>query len=330
MRNIGNLVVFFAILAAYLVGIPYFFADSPYHLGVATTASTLGLISLGVWLTFHIGRINIGQGAFALIGGYVLAILSARLGWSFWISLPLAGVITAALGVVIGWPILRLRGVYFAMLTLCLTEAVRLLALNGGGVTQGALGIVNIPTPGALSLFGFTLIPAFKDVNQHLAFFYLAAGLLIAGYLVIWRITRSRLGWIFRSLQQNEDLATSIGINIAKYRVIAYAICCFLGGLGGAFFTAAQQSIYPTSFTVPDSVYFMLYCFLGGLGYTFGPIIGAFVLFLSFEALHSLQQYQTLIYAGLIIALMLWLPNGLLSLRLWGGAPAARSALKAG
>ena len=306
------------VLLTYVVGVPYAFANSPYHLGVVTTASALSLISLGVWLTFMIGRINIGQGAFALVGGYSVAILSAQLGLSFWLSLPLAGVVAGLCGILIGWPILRLRGVYFAMITLSLTETVRLIALNGGELTQGATGIVNIPTPDAISLFGIVLVPAFKDVNTHLAFFYLAATLLILGYAVVWRIANSRLGWIFRSLQQNEDLATSIGINIAKYRVIAYAVCCSLGGIGGAFFTVSQQSIYPSSFAVPDSIYFMLYCFLGGLGYTFGPVVGAFVLFISFELLHGLQQYQTLIYALVIIALMLWLPNGLLSLRLQG------------
>ena len=310
-----KLIGVFILLAIYLIGVPYLWHDSPYYLGVVTTASTLSLISLGVWLTFMIGRINIGQGAFALLGGYVVAILIVKAGLSFWISLPLAGLVSALFGVLVGWPILRLRGVYFAMLTLSLTETTRLLALNGGWITDGASGIVNIPTPGELSLFGWVLIPAFNQVNQHLAFFFLAAVLLILGYLIIWRAANSRLGWIFQSLQQNEDLATSIGINIAKYRVIAYAICCGLGGIGGAFFTVSQQSIYPSSFVVTDSVYFMLYCFLGGLGFTFGPIVGTFVLFISFELLHGLQQYQTLLYAALIICLMLWLPNGLLSLR---------------
>jgi len=320
MKRIGIVIL----LATYLIGVPYLWHDSPYHLGVITTASTLSLISLGVWLTFMIGRINIGQGAFALLGGYAVAILIVKAGLSFWISLPLAGLISALFGVLVGWPILRLRGVYFAMLTLSLTETTRLLALNGGVVTDGASGIVNIPTPGELSIFGWVLIPAFDQVNQHLAFFFLAAFLLILGYAVIWRAANSRLGWIFQSLQQNEDLATSIGINIAKYRVIAYAICCALGGIGGAFFTVSQQSIYPSSFVVTDSVYFMLYCFLGGLGFTFGPIVGTFVLFISFELLHGLQQYQTLVYAAVIIALILWLPNGLLSLR-WPKFSATKS-----
>jgi branched-chain amino acid transport system permease protein len=117
-------------------------------------------------------------------------------------------------------------------------------------------------------------------------------------------------------LQQDEALAASIGINVAWYRVIAFAICCAFGGIGGAVFTAYVQSIYPTSFTVTDSTNFMLYCFLGGLQYVIGPVVGAFVLFLGFQFLSVFQSYQTLIYALLLIASMLLLPNGLLSLRL--------------
>ena len=304
-----------ALLVLYVVVIPAVFAESRYILRVISTASVLSVISLGVWLTFAIGRINIGQAAFALVGGYATAILSTRYGVSFWLALPLSGVVAAVVGTILGLGILRLRGVYFAMITLSLTEAMRLAFHNGGDFTGGATGISRIPLPGELSLFGLVLVPDFNTVNTHLAFYFLAAFLLILTLAVVWRIATSRLGWIFRSLQQHEDLSTSIGINVAKYRVMAYAICCFFGGLGGAYFTAAQQSIYPSVFGVPDSIFFILYCFLGGLAYVWGPVVGAFLLFISFELLHPLQQYQQLIYAAIMIGIMLWLPNGLLSLR---------------
>jgi branched-chain amino acid transport system permease protein len=303
-----------ALLAfVYLVALPVWFAHSNYILGVLTNASILAFISLGVWVTFAIGRINISQGAFALIGGYTAAILSTRYGVSFWLCLPLAGLVAAAVGTVIGVAILRLRGVYFAMITLSLTEAVRLAFLNGGAFTQGASGIVNIPRPDALEVFGLTLIPAFRGADP-LPFYYLAAMLLILGLLAVWRLTTSRLGWVFRSMRQNEELAASIGINVAKYRVIAYGLSCFFGGIGGAFFAAFHQNIYPATYTVTDSVNFMLYCFLGGLDFVFGPVVGAFLLVISFELLHDLQQYQALIYGILMISFILWLPNGLLSL----------------
>jgi branched-chain amino acid transport system permease protein len=305
-----------ALLAlVYLVLLPVHFSHSPYILRVVSIASVLSVISLGVWLTFAIGRINIGQAAFALIGGYATAILTTRFGLSYWLCLPISGILAALVGTVLGFGILRLRGVYFAMITLSLTEAVRLAFLNGGEFTGGASGIPIIPLPGELSLFGVVLMPSFQTVNTHLAFYYLAAALLIVTLAVVWRIGTSRLGWIFRSLQQNEDLATSIGIDIARYRVMAYAICCFFGGIGGSYFAVSQQSIYPNVFGVPDSIFFILYCFLGGLAYVAGPVVGTFILFIAFQILHPLQEYQQLIYAVLMIAIMLWLPNGLLSLR---------------
>jgi branched-chain amino acid transport system permease protein len=305
--------------------VPFVFRESRYLLGVLTTASVLSLISLGVWLTFAIGRINIGQAAFALVGGYTTAILSVKLGVSFWLCLPASGLAAALVGAVIGWPILRLKGVYFAMITLTLSEAARLAALNGGTITQGATGILNIPLPGEVTFAGVVLVPAFRALNVHLAFYYLAAILLVLGLFTVTRIASCRLGWIFRSLRQDEALAASIGVNVAKYRVLAFALGCFFAGIAGAFFTVSQQSIYPSSFGVPDSVYFMLYCFLGGLSYVSGPVVGAFVLFLGFELLHGLHEYQMLTYAAIMITVMLWLPNGLLSLRL----PARRPDMKA-
>ncbi len=326
-----KLALLLVVLGVYLILLPALLADKFYYLGILTTASVLSVIAAGVWLTFYIGRINIGQGAFALVGGYAGALLMTDLGLSFWLALPLAGIITALIAIVIGFPILRLRGVYFAMITLSLTETARLATQSLASITGGAKGIVNIPLPGAVTIFGITLIPDFSTVSSHVAFYYLAAVLTILTFAGMYRLVNSRIGWLFRSLQQNEELASSIGVNIARLRVIAFAISSFLAGIGGAFFVAMQQSVYPNTFQVQDSVYFMLYCFLGGLGYVFGPIVGTFVLFLSFEMLQGLNEYQPLVYSILMIGLMLWLPNGLLSLgegfrRKTGGSAAPAGA----
>ncbi len=279
-----------------------------------TSVALLSIASAGVWLTFYIGRINIGQGAYALTGGYVSAILVMNHGWSFWLTLPVAGLFCAAASVLIGLPILRLRGVYFAMVTLVLTEVARLLAL-ALPITNGAKGIVSIPLPGALSVFGVTLIPDFATLqNSRLAFYLLAATLMVVCFAVMYRLVNSRIGKLCQSLQQNEELASSIGVNIAYLRVIAYAVSSFFGGVSGAIFAAISQSIYPSSFTVTDSVNFMLNCFLGGLGYVFGPMLGTLVLYFGWDLLFQTGQFQLLIYSGLMIVLMLVLPNGLLSL----------------
>ncbi len=281
-----------------------------------TSVALLSVASAGVWLTFYIGRINIGQGAFALIGAYVSAILVTRADVSFWISLPLAGLFASLVAIVIGLPILRLRGVYFAMITLVLTEVVRLTAL-ALPITNGAKGIVSIPLPGELSVIGITIIPDFSTIeNPKLAFYYAACLLMVVCYASLYRIVNSRLGHLCRSMQQNEELAASVGVNVANLRLIVFAISSFFGGLGGAMFGAIAQSVYPSSFVVKDSIDFMLNCFLGGLGYVFGPMLGTLTLYFGWDLLFELGKYQLLVFSGILILLILVLPNGLLSIRL--------------
>jgi len=305
-----------AFLALTYIGVPWAIGisgrtDFYYTL---TSVALLSIASAGVWLTFYIGRINIGQGAYALAGGYVSAILMTQYGLSFWLTLPLAGLFCAALAVLIGLPILRLRGVYFAMITLVLTEVMRLSAL-AMPITKGAKGITSIPLPGELSIFGITLIPDFSTMaNPKIGFYWMAVTFMVIAYAVLWRIVNSRLGHLCRSLQQNEELASSIGVNTAHLRVITYAIASFFGGIAGASFIAISQSIYPSSFQVSDSVNFMLNCFLGGLGYVFGPMLGTLMLYFGWDLLFTTGEYQLLIYSSLLIALMLALPNGVLSL----------------
>ncbi|MDR3470256.1 MAG: branched-chain amino acid ABC transporter permease [Devosia sp.] len=289
-----------------------------------TLISLLSVASAGVWITFYIGRINIGQAAYALIGGYASAILVVDYGWSFWLTIPMAGLFSAAIAILIGLPILRLRGVYFAMVTLVSTEVARLAAL-ALPITHGARGMVNLPPPGPIAIGGFTLVPDFADIaNQNQAFYLLSVITTLVVYAGVYRLVHSRLGSLFVALQQNEELASSMGVNIAWLRIIAYAISSFLGGIAGAIFSAISQSVYPSSFTTQDSINFMLNCFLGGLGYVFGPMVGTFVLRFGWDLLFQAAKYQLLIYAAVLIVLMLVLPNGILSLLALRSRKAAR------
>ncbi|MDG1083995.1 MAG: branched-chain amino acid ABC transporter permease [Planktotalea sp.] len=284
-----------------------------------TSVALLAIASAGVWLTFYIGRINIGQGAFALIGAYVSAILVVKAGWSFWISLPAAGLFAAIVAILIGLPILRLRGVYFAMITLVLTQVVTLTAL-ALPVTNGAKGISNIPLPSGISVFGIPILPDFAAMeNTKLAFYYTACIIMILTYAALYRLVNSRLGHLCRSMQQNEELASSIGVNISYIRIVIFAISSFFGGLGGAMFGSIAQSVYPSSFQVADSVNFMLNCFLGGLGYVFGPMLGTLVLYFGWDLLFEFGKYQMLIYSTILIIIIRFLPNGLLSIRFGKG-----------
>tara|TARA_R110002051_G_scaffold7041_1_gene33151 strand:- start:4685 stop:5665 length:981 start_codon:yes stop_codon:yes gene_type:complete len=284
-----------------------------------TSVALLAIASAGVWLTFYIGRINIGQGAFALIGAYVSAILVVKAGWSFWISLPAAGLFAALVAILIGVPILRLRGVYFAMITLVLTQVVTLTAL-ALPITNGAKGISNIPLPAGISVFGIPILPDFAGMeNTKLAFYYTACIIMILTYAALYRLVNSRLGHLCRSMQQNEELASSIGVNISHIRIVIFAISSFFGGLGGAMFGSIAQSVYPSSFQVADSVNFMLNCFLGGLGYVFGPMLGTLVLYFGWDLLFEFGKYQMLIYSTILILIIRFLPNGLLSIRIGKG-----------
>ncbi len=316
MKNTKHLAYLGVFLLAVFLAIPAAIAASGrvdlYY--TLTAVALLSIASAGVWLTFYIGRINIGQGAYALVGGYVSALLITRGDVSFWWTLPLSGIFCAALAVLIGLPILRLRGVYFAMVTLVLTEVARLAAL-ALPITNGAKGITSIRMPSELSVLGITLIPDFTTLeNPKLAFYWMAATLMTVTYAVLWRIVNSRLGHLCRSLQQNEELASSIGVDIARLRVLAYAISSFFGGVAGAGFIAISQSIYPSSFQSTDSVNFMLNCFLGGLGYVLGPMLGTLLLYFGWDLLFATGRFQLLIYSSLMIILMLLLPNGVLSL----------------
>ena len=326
MLNRNQLIGVGAFLLAVFVVVPWLIEisgrwDFYYTL---TSVALLSIASGGVWLTFYIGRINIGQGAYALAGGYVSAILVVKYGVSFWLTIPLAGLFCAFFSMVIGFPILRLRGVYFAMITLVFTEVARLAAL-ALPITNGARGISSIPLPGELSIFGLTIIPDFSTIeNVKLAFYYLAVVLMVVSFAGLYRLVNSRVGHLCRSLQQNEELASSIGVNIAYLRVIAYAISSFLGGVAGAIFVAISRSIYPASFPVKDSVDFMLNCFLGGLGYVFGPMLGTFMIYFGWDVLFTTGRFQLLIYSAVLIALIVTLPNGILSLPLFSKRGASK------
>jgi branched-chain amino acid transport system permease protein len=317
MSSASKLVLIGTFLLLTLVAIPWLIvvtqrSDLYYTL---TSVALLAIASGGVWLTFYIGRINIGQAAYALMGGYFSAILVVTYDVPFWLTLPLAGLFCAAASVLIGLPILRLRGVYFAMVTLVLTEVARLLAL-ALPVTNGAKGLVNIPLPGPITVFGVTLVPDFATLaNPGQTFYFVSVVLMVISYAGLYRLVHSRIGRLCLSLQQNEELAASIGVNVAYLRLITYAISSFLGGVGGAMFIAISRSIYPSSFTIADSINFMLNCFLGGLGYVFGPILGTFLLYFGWDLLFQTGRFQLLIFSSILIVLMVLLPNGLLSIR---------------
>jgi len=300
------------ILAAiYLVGIPILFRHNNYVLHVFILCSQLSIVALTVRLVYTTGELTFGQVAFVMFGAYGSGILAMKAGFSFWLALPGAGILTGLFASLIGFPVLRLKGTYFAMLSLVLAEVMR-HAVRSWDFVGGVRGLYDIPRPDAIQIGTLALIPRFTP-RDRLPYYYLIAFLLVITMVVFWRLDRSPLGRIFRGIRQSDALAASLGVNVMKYKIIAYGIGAFFAGLVGSFSAHYMTVFYPESFSVWDSIYYVLYAFIGGISYLWGPIVGCFGLLWLWEFLHPVAQFQMVIFAGVVIVVILFLPNGALS-----------------
>jgi len=270
----------------YLIVMPVVLKGSPYILNILITASIFSIAALWVWLCFTAGLIHIGQGVFMAIGGYTTAILSLRLGISFWLCLPIAGLMAVVVGLGIGSVTRWLKGLYFAMFTFVLNEVMRLGMTAGGDFTGGSEGLTNIARPNSISIGGWTIIPQFTAADK-LPYYFLAAFLLIISVAVVWRLSRCQIGKCNSALLQSDKLAAAVGISIVKYRLIAIGVSSFLAGIGGAFVVSFTTTILPQVYTLWVSIYLLIYCLFGGLGYIAGPISSKFYSHLS-------QQYMSI------------------------------------
>lgn len=304
-RKLVACIVFLLILVLLPV-----FIKSPYELHLLIMIMTGSIAALGFRLVYNTGKTSVAQGSFVAIGAYTSALLATRLGLSFWLTLPLAGLVAAAIGGIIGYPALKLRGSYFVILTFGLAEAIHLALLNGGNFTGGVMGITTIPPPNPIVLPGLASIEFISKVP----YYYLALALLILTIVVMYRLDHSRMGRIFGAIHDNDKLAESVGISLGMYTTLAFTIACFFTGLNGAFLAHYIRVITPGSYTIWHGVYYLMYTIIGGAGSIVGPIIGtAGLLYLS-RFLVAFGRYQLMIYGAILIVFMLFLPNGLLSL----------------
>jgi len=299
------------VAAIYLVVIPLLFRGNNYVLHVFILCSQLSIAGLTVRLMYTAGELTFGQVAFVMVGAYGSAILAIKAGFPFWCALPAAGILTGAFAALIGFPVLRLRGTYFAMLSLVLAEFMR-HAVRSWDFLGGVRGLHNIPRPGAVQIGAFTLIPRFTP-QDRLPYYYLIAVLLVITMVAFWRLDRSPLGRILRGIRQSDALAASLGVNVMKYKIMAYGIGAFFAGLVGSFSAHYMTVFYPESFSVWDSIYYVLYAFIGGIGYLWGPIVGCFGLRWLWEFLHPVAEFQMVIFAGVVIVVILFLPDGVFS-----------------
>jgi branched-chain amino acid transport system permease protein len=274
-----------------------------------------GLYLISYWLVFVIatmglnltvgyaGQASLGHAAFFGIGAYCVAILM-KAGFSFWLGLPLAAVGCFVVGLGLGFPALRVQTIYLAFATLGFNIAVWLVMRNEEWLTGGTSGINEIGRP---SVFGVRL-------DGDLAYYYFILVIAAVVAALLWRVLRSPWGKAFTALRDNPIRAESLGIDVQAYTLLAFAIGAAYAGIAGALFASLVQFIEPTPFSL--SVSFMMYLMVvvGGSGYFFGPLLGALVGVLLPEWLRFAQGWYLVAFGASVTLLMLWLPDGLLSL----------------
>jgi branched-chain amino acid transport system permease protein len=282
------------------------------------------------------GLLDLGYVAFYAVGAYSSALLTKSLGLSFWLALPLAGILAAFWGLLVGLPVLRLRGDYLAIVTLAFAEIVRLVLVNWVPVTGGYAGISAIPRP---TILGYSFMPGPDNIATVLGLppsplyrlffmFYLALGLALLAYWVTTRLRKLPVGRAWEALREDEIACRSLGINTVTTKLSALAAGAFFGGIAGAYFSARQGFISPESFTFMESAIILAIVVLGGLGSMIGVAIAAMVMIGGTELLRELDvlsavfgsgfdptQYRMLLFGLAMVLLMIWRPKGLIATR---------------
>ena len=262
------------------------------------------IATMGLNLTVgYAGQKSLGHAAFFGIGAYTVAIVM-QAGFSFWLGLPLAMLGCFVIGLGLGFPALRVQTIYLAFATLGFNTAVWLVMRNEEWLTGGTFGINNIPRP---ALFGLVL-------DGALAFYYFVLALALVSGGLLWGLLHSPWGKAFTALRDNPIRAESLGINIQSYTLLSFAIGAVYAGLAGALFACLVQFIEPAPFAVSASIMMYLMVVVGGPGYFLGPLVGSAVGVLLPEWLRFAQAWYLFVFGAAVVLLMLWLPEGLLSI----------------
>jgi branched-chain amino acid transport system permease protein len=303
---------------------PVGFYDNPYYLGIAIIALTYIMLGWGLNIVVGLaGLLDLGYVAFYAVGAYSYAIIAQEYGWSFWACLPLAGLFAAFFGILLGFPVLRLRGDYLAIVTLAFGEIVRIVLLNWVSLTNGPNGIGSIPRA---SFFGIPFSPAengfaatfgleFDPTHRTVFLFYVILALALITNWVTIRLRKLPVGRAWEALREDEIAVRSLGINPTNTKLTAFAIGAMFGGFAGAFFATRQGFISPDSFTFPESALILAIVVLGGMGSQIGVAMAAIVVTASFELFREFEQFRLVIFGFAMVAIMVWRPRGLVSTR---------------
>ncbi|MEO3987786.1 high-affinity branched-chain amino acid ABC transporter permease LivM [Plesiomonas shigelloides] len=292
---------------------------------------TLIYVMLGLGLNVVVGLaglLDLGYVGFYAVGAYSYALLNSYLGFSFWEALPIAGLLAALFGFLLGFPVLRLRGDYLAIVTLGFGEIIRILLLNLTEITGGPNGIGQIPKP---TLFGLEFNRTVKDGgwetfhqffglpysgDSKVIFLYLMALLLVLlTLLVVYRLLRMPLGRAWEALREDEIACRSLGLNPTIIKLTAFTIGATFAGFAGSFFAARQGFISPESFTFIESAIILAIVVLGGMGSQVGVILAAVVMTVLPELARQFDEYRMLLFGLMMVLMMVWRPQGLLPMQ---------------
>ena len=285
-------------------------------------------VMLGTGLSIVVGLaglLDLGYVAFYAVGAYCYAILALTFGLSFWICLPLAGLFAASFGILLGFPVLRLRGDYLAIVTLGFGEIVRILLINWQSLTRGPDGIVGIPRPtffglefrvgdDAGSFAGFFGIP-FSPAHRIFFLYYLALALVLFTVFFVQRIRRLPIGRAWEALREDEIACRSLGLNPTTIKLSAFALGASFAGFAGSFFATRQGFISPESFTFIESAIILAIVVLGGMGSAIGIVFAAILLVGLPEWFRDLEQFRMLAFGIVMVLVVVWRPHGLLAKR---------------
>jgi branched-chain amino acid transport system permease protein len=273
-------------------------------------------IMLGIGLNVVVGfagLLDLGYVAFYAIGAYGYALLASPqfgIHIPFWLMLPLCVALAAGGGALLGIPVLRMRGDYLAIVTLGFGEIIRIILNNLDLVTNGPRGILRIASP----MIGDIA------VNTPVRWYYLVLAGIILSVFIAERLNNSRIGRAWSAMREDQDAAAVMGINILKYKLLAFTLGASFAGIGGAIFAARQGSIFPENFSLMVSINVLCLIIIGGMGSIPGVILGAFVLIGLPEVLREVEQYRMLAFGGLLVAMMIFRPTGFI--------PAARRKME--
>lgn len=287
-----------------------FIITQSFYLTQATFAGIYAIIAIGLGLLMgYAGQISLGQAAFYGIGAYTTSVLTATMGWSPWLSLPIAILFPALLAFVMGYTMSRLSGYYLAMATLALGIIVHTLLVEWRGVTKGASGFFGIPQ---IKLFGTTL-------NQGIPYYYLVWFFVLVVLILSLNIVHSRVGRALRSIHDSEIASSSMGVNTGKYKMQIFILSAMFAGLAGWLFAHMSYSISPSAFTFDASILFLAMVVLGGSGSVWGALIGTLLIRMVGIVVHMLGErfpfitsdFEHVIYGLILMLVVIFMPRGL-------------------